>query len=61
MIVTGKTHGFIDSTLIATNFNTVVLTSIDSANGADKFGFIADNKIGKLKVVGPLPFACGKS
>lgn len=57
VIVTGKTHGFVDSTLIATNFNTVVLTSIDSVNGTDKFGFIADNKIGKLKVVGPLPFA----
>jgi Calx-beta domain/Bacterial Ig-like domain len=53
---TGKIDAFQNSTVIATNFKTVVLTSLDSTNGTDKFGFYADTSLGSVKVIGPTAF-----
>ncbi|HEX3150424.1 MAG TPA: choice-of-anchor Q domain-containing protein [Gemmataceae bacterium] len=54
--VTGKTDGFQNSRVIATSFKTVTLTSLDSTNGNNEFGFYADTAVGSLKVVGPTAF-----
>jgi hypothetical protein len=53
---TGKLDGFQDSRVIATNFKTVSLTSIDSTNDGEKFGFYADQSLGAVSVIGPIRF-----
>jgi hypothetical protein len=50
---TGKFDGFQDSRVIATAFQAVTLTSLDSTNPASPFGFYADTSLGALSVRGP--------
>ena len=52
----GKTDGFQDSRVIATNFNSVTVANLDSTNSAGHFGFYADRSLGAINVVGPTKF-----
>lgn len=52
---TGKVDGFQNSRVIATDFKTVTLTSLDSTN-SDYFGFYADDSLGSISVIGPEKF-----
>jgi Calx-beta domain/Bacterial Ig-like domain len=53
---TGKTDGFQNSQVIATNFKTVTIKNLDSTNSASKFGFYAHASLGAINVLGPTKF-----
>jgi probable HAF family extracellular repeat protein len=53
---TGPTDGFQNSRVIATNFKSVTIKSLDSTNSANKFGFYADTSLGAINVIGPTKF-----
>jgi len=51
--VKSKTGGFARSNVIASGFKNVVLTSVDPANGGNKFGFTYHNTLTALRVGAP--------
>jgi extracellular elastinolytic metalloproteinase len=54
--ITDEVWGFENSTVIATQFNTVFIQSLVADNGGDKFGFVANDGVNKLTVMLPDPY-----
>jgi hypothetical protein len=51
--VTDEVWGFEDSLVFATALKTVLLNHVTTDNGGNKFGFVADEGVGSLKVINP--------
>ena len=52
-IVAGKSAVFADSFVIASNFKSISLASVDPDNGGTKFGFLFDTAMNRLSVRSP--------